>query len=268
MRGLLKLIRCEFRKLKRRKIVYALTSLAFIFPLLMALMVRTQIGPDATAEYLRGRFNFFQGCASLYGFGLLMPCLIGIMAATLFFTERDCDTFKNLQVIPITQGQLIFAKISVLYLWSFLFSALTTASIFLFAAILHVGIIYDVGFVLLSNFLYSIFIPTASLPLVALVIYFNKTYLLSVLLSLFYSIFNWGLVAILGNLSANLSNLLPVICTIAWMNGFSIHHEGLEASRTAAMAIVPSNLFLVLVMALTFLVSIGLILRFYKKWER
>ena len=49
-----------------------------------------------------------------YGVIFLLPCIIGVIAAMLFFMERDNDTFKNLRTIPITSTQMIMAKIIVL----------------------------------------------------------------------------------------------------------------------------------------------------------
>lgn len=53
-----------------------------------------------------------------YGVQLLLPCMIGVIAAMLFFMERDNDTFKNLRTIPVTSTQMILAKIVVLFFWN------------------------------------------------------------------------------------------------------------------------------------------------------
>ena len=49
---------------------------------------------------------------SVIGFGmlLLLPCILGIIAALLFFMERDNDTFKNLRTIPVTSTQIGIGK--------------------------------------------------------------------------------------------------------------------------------------------------------------
>ncbi len=62
---MLKLIKCEFWKLKRKRLL----------------------------------FNMVLG----YGIQFLLPCIIGVIAAILFFMERDNDTFKNLRTIPVNQ---------------------------------------------------------------------------------------------------------------------------------------------------------------------
>ena len=44
------------------------------------------------ADAFDGLFNMVLG----YGIQFLLPCIIGVIAAILFFMERDNDTFKNL----------------------------------------------------------------------------------------------------------------------------------------------------------------------------
>ena len=43
------------------------------------------------------------------------------------------------------------------------------------------------------SLIFGVLIVAASLPIVFLIIYFNKSFLLSILLAFFYSIFNWGM---------------------------------------------------------------------------
>ena len=59
------------------------------------------------ADAFDGLFNMVLG----YGIQFLLPCIIGVIAAILFFMERDNDTFKNLRTIPVTSTQMVLAKI-------------------------------------------------------------------------------------------------------------------------------------------------------------
>lgn len=111
---MLKLIKCEFWKLKRKRLLYALMSLSLFFPLILAYMAKAGTGADTTEHYLQTRFDYVYTMMLGYGLVFLLPCLIGIIAAILFFIERDCDTSKNLRTIPVTNTQLIMAKISML----------------------------------------------------------------------------------------------------------------------------------------------------------
>ena len=45
-----------------------------------------------------------------YGIQFLLPCIIGVIAATLFFMERDNDTFKNLRTISVMKIPVSTAK--------------------------------------------------------------------------------------------------------------------------------------------------------------
>ena len=61
-----------------------------------------------------------------YGIQFLLPCIIGVIAAILFFMERDNDTFKNLRTIPVTSTQMVLAKIVVLFLFGIVFCVAST----------------------------------------------------------------------------------------------------------------------------------------------
>ncbi|MDE7358188.1 MAG: ABC transporter permease, partial [Lachnospiraceae bacterium] len=110
---MLKLVTCEFAKLKRKKFILLVILSAFLFPVPVTVMLTTpQMAErfDSDAEVFNACFQFIMG----YGVSLLLPCVIGIVAAMLFFMERDNDTFKNLRTIPVTGTQMILAKILVL----------------------------------------------------------------------------------------------------------------------------------------------------------
>lgn len=111
---MLKLVICEFSKLKRKKFIWLVVLSAFLFPVpLTALMTmpQTAMRYDSKIDIFSDYFQFVMG----YGVELLLPCMIGVIAALLFFMERDNDTFKNLRVIPVTSTQMILAKIIVLF---------------------------------------------------------------------------------------------------------------------------------------------------------
>ena len=122
---MLKLVSCELGKLKRKKFIPFVILSTFLFPLPVAAMMLTPrmiARYETKAELFDDFFQFVMG----YGVELLLPCVIGIIAAMLFFMERDNDTFKNLRTIPVTSTQMIFAKIIVLFLFGLIF-CLSTA---------------------------------------------------------------------------------------------------------------------------------------------
>lgn len=107
---MLKLIKCEFWKLKRKRLLYALMSLSLFFPLILAYMAKAGTGADTTEHYLQTRFDYVYTMMLGYGLFFLLPCLIGIIAAILFFIERDCDTSKNLRTFLLQIHNSLWQK--------------------------------------------------------------------------------------------------------------------------------------------------------------
>ena len=113
---MLKLIKCEFLKLKRKKFIPLIILAAFLFPIPLTYLMTTPSMIERytdRADAFDGLFNMVLG----YGIQFLLPCIIGVIAAILFFMERDNDTFKNLRTIPVTSTQMVLAKIIVLFLF-------------------------------------------------------------------------------------------------------------------------------------------------------
>ena len=120
MKELLKLVKVEFQKLKRKKFILLVTLAAFMFPLPLAYLMTTPAMMEQyidKADAFDGLFNMVLG----YGIQFLLPCIIGVVAAMLFFIERDNDTFKNIRTVPVTITKMILAKICVLFIYGTLF---------------------------------------------------------------------------------------------------------------------------------------------------
>lgn len=83
---------------------------------------------DTPAGTFDSVFNFVLG----YGIQFLLSAILGIFAAVLFFMERDSNTFKSLRTIPVTSRQMIFAKITILFLYGILFSNTYVFSVLLY----------------------------------------------------------------------------------------------------------------------------------------
>ena len=122
------------------------------------------------------------------------------------------------------------------------------------------------------SLIFGVLIVAASLPIVFLIIYFNKSFLLSILLAFFYSIFNWG---ILGTIGTSISaakiaflNSFPVICVMNWTSGLMMDNLQKDNLLPEAYAIVPTTFHTIFIMAITVVLSLWLIIRFYKKWTR
>ena len=258
---MLKLVQCEFAKLKRKKIIPLVFLSAFLFPIPITFLMAT---PRMLEKYpnksvlFDGLFNMVMG----YGVIFLLPCIIGVIAAMLFFMERDNDTFKNLRTIPVTSTQMIFAKIIVLFLFGLIFCLSTAAvTIVCGSLIAEVG---GLGYKLWLSVEMGIFITAGTLPLVVLVVFFSKTYIFSVLLCIFYSVLSLTAESSFGVLPKFLCWLMPIPLTNLWCAGDMVRH-GAKGGLGELEYLIPSTMQTVLVLGAMAVLSILLIDRLYKK---
>ena len=264
---MLKLICCEIYKYKRNKILPALTALSLLFPAALTVMTRSELDGAATIPALHACFDSLYNDSMVYSALLLLPGLFGCVSAILFFNERDCDTFKNLRTIPVTQNELIAAKLIVMYLWAGLYAVCSTVSVSLFCFVLEPAAVYDVPFKILCHVLAGFTMATVSLPVVVLVIYSNQSFLLSLLLSFLYSAVNWLLLIVF-------STNEPFLRWLPLINGFLLPSRLLGWRKAVlgldTLAALPLQEYLrTALYLLAFLViCVLLILRFYKKWSR
>ena len=257
---MLKLVSCELAKLKRKKFIPFVIVSAFMFPLPLALLMLT---PRMTARYdtKAELFDDFYQFVLGYGVELLLPCVIGIIAAILFFMERDNDTFKNLRTIPVTGTQMIFTKIIVLFLFGLIFCLSTAAvTIVCGSLIAEVG---GLGYKLWLAVEMGIFVTAGTLPLVVLVVYFSRTYIFSVLLCIFYSVLSLTAESSFGVLPKLLCWLMPIPLTNLWCAGDMARH-GVKGSLGELQYLVPSTTHTVLILGTMAVLCILVIDRLYK----
>jgi len=258
---LLKLISCELAKLRRKKFIPFVILSAFMFPPPVALMMltpRMMERYDTKAELFDDFYQFVLG----YGVELLLPCVIGVIAAMLFFMERDNDTFKNLRTIPVTSTQMIFAKIIVLFLFGLIFS-LSSA----IAAILCGSLIAEVGGLGYKLWLaveLGVFVTAGTLPLVVLVVFFSKTYIFSILLCIFYSVLSLTAEGCYEVMPRFLCWLMPIPLTNLWCAGDMVLH-GTRKSVGQLQYLVPTTTQTVLILGVMSVLSVLLIDYLYKK---
>ena len=261
MRGLLKLVICEFAKLRRKKFILLVILSAFLFPIPLTIMMTTpQMAEryDSDAEVFNACFQFIMG----YGVELLMPCVIGIIAAMLFFMERDNDTFKNLRTIPVTSTQMIFAKVIVLLSMGIVFS-LSSA----FAAVLCGGLVSEVngvGYKFFVALQMGIFVMAGTLPLIVLVVFFSKTYIFSILLCVFYSVLSLTAESCFGVLPKAICWLMPLPLMTLWSAGDMERHGVIEV-RGAVRDLMPTTFQTVVILGIWAAVSVIVIDFLYKK---
>lgn len=269
---MLDLVRCEFAKLKRKKIFPVLILLSCLFPLIVVLTTKQGMTGDLSEHYLKMRFDLSYTMTLGYGLVFLAPCLIGMLASILFFMERDNDTFKNIRSIPVTISKMIIAKICVLFIYSIFFSLASILFTLFFSKLMGAGIVYDIGYKLLFSIAFGVVIAIASLPIVVIIVYFNKSYLVSTLLAFFYSILNWGIIGLFESIvnenTAKVLNLFPVICAMDWTSGNLMGHIIKDNLSKKAYVLFPSNLYTFILLGLTLGLSLILMIKFYKKWTR
>ncbi len=258
---MLKLIRCEFWKLKRKKFIPLVVLAAFLFPVPLTYLMTTPSMLERytdKADAFDGLFNMVLG----YGIQFLLPCIIGVIAAMLFFMERDNDTFKNIRTVPVTSNKMVVAKILVLFIFGVIFCvASTVATILCGSAMLEInGLAYKLWLSVETGF----FITAGTLPLVVLVVFFSKTYIFSILLCVFYSVLNLSATSLFDTLPKVILWLLPTPLTTFWSAG-DMNAHGISMDLEQISGLIPSTFQVVLTLGVMALVSIGIIDQLYKR---
>ena len=236
MWALAELILCEFRKLKRRRILWLVAFAACLFPVPVVLLSYTS-GGGAEGAFETASLILL----SWIGVPLMVPFLAGLLAALLFCTEQDNGTLKNLYTIPVRPAALALAKIAVILLLAVAFTLLT----FLAALAAAAGFGFQVaglGRKLAAAVLVGLFYAALSLPAVFLVLWLRRGMLLSVLLSGVYAVvletLTWrGVLAISNGRAfdpAQFSLRVAPMLIFRWYSGFV--YAGTDTAMTAQTA--------------------------------
>lgn len=211
---MLKLIQCEMRKLKRKHFVSFVIFAALLFPI------------PFTALVLAGSMGNFTGFEAVFGLlvtmgmPIMLPAVLGIIAAMLFFMERDNDTLKNLRIIPTSPAKIATAKIAVLYILGLIFAFATMVSSMvggLIAGSELTNIGGNFGIAIITALLYT----TSILPVVIAIVGFNRSYIFSVILTFFYTMFDFmlaygGLFATTDPMMKMITNIMPAPIIYRW----------------------------------------------------
>jgi bacitracin transport system permease protein len=208
VRVLRNLLLSECIKFKRRKIFFFGILAAFIFPLFNAILLS-----DSNFASIQS------GIREDNAFLLLMPLLI-ILAANLFFVEQDNDTLKNLLCIPVSKKQLVIVKLLVLLIFSILFQLVGAAVGTVLAVVQHIPL-HEFVFQCLLTASTGVLVWAAALPCIVLVIYFNKSYILSVIIVFFYTLLNYIMhfsdAIMMRPLGINAGTLMPIPMIFRWL---------------------------------------------------
>lgn len=208
---MLKLIRCEFLKIRRKKLFGIAFLTTFIMPVFYALVIKE---PNLD--------NFMSVVQEENGFLILIPLSV-ILAANLFFEEQDHDTLKNLLCVPVTKGRLALAKLSVILLFDIAYELTGFGSALLLA--LFSGVPLDgIGKEFLLTAACGILLFAASMPCLLLVIWCRRSYIISVLIAFAYTVLGYILhiseAVLRVPLGFNLPTFLPVPVIFRWLYQF------------------------------------------------
>lgn len=214
---MLRLIRCEFLKLKRKKFVLFVVLAAFLFPIpFTALILSRKVGGiDA--------FDRLYELLLVVEVPVMLPCILGIIAAMLFFMERDNGTLKNVRTIPVSAWKIASAKIVVLYIIGLIYACATLLSSMaggLIAGSDLGNISGKVWVTIVSALLYT----TSVLPVVIAIVLFNRSYIFSIILTFFYTMFCF-MIGFTGQIMSPvpvmrlLTNVLPTPLIYRWQAG-------------------------------------------------
>lgn len=264
------LIICEFEKMKRQKIIPVIIALSTFFPLLVAGSIKLGMNGDESIRYLRMKFDF--SYTMMFGYGMIFfePFLLGILGTLLFFKERDADTFKNIKTVPVSTEKLILSKLVVLLIYSVVYSLINMLFLIFFTFLLHAGEPYDLLFKFMYSVILGVDICIASLPIIVLLIWFNKSYMISIIFAFFYCIFNWCIVGAASpdGIVPKVMNFFPVVCVMNWISGQLVDNIIRDNVSEEARALFASSFHTVCLLGVTTIVCLVLIFRFYKKWTR
>lgn len=261
---MLKLIKCEFMKLKRKKFVSFVVFAALLFPFPFSVLI------------LRGNVGDLNAFDSLYDMlfcmavPIMLPCILGIIASMLFYMERDNSTLKNLMVIPIQKWKIATSKIIVLYFIGLLFACVTLLSSMVGGLIAGADL-GNIGNKIIVAAVTAILYTTGTLPIVIAIVKLNRSYIFAVILTFFYTMLGFSL-AFTGQFTSDnqimkvLTSILPTPIIYRW-----------QASRmiepgTTAFEIWQPYFLKLWIAALTVFILGGIsyfaIIRIYQKQER
>lgn len=262
---MLKLIKCEFWKLKRKRFVHLVIAAAFLFPIPLTWLCMNWQPIQERCSTQAEVFDMMWQSVLGYGIQLLLPCILGIVAALLFFMERDNDTFKNLRTIPVSSTELVLAKVVLLFLFSIVFCVAST--------MVSVGcglIAFDaqgIGYKLWMSIKMGLYITAGTLPLVAVIVFFSKSYIFSILLCVFYSVLNDVGTFVMGTLSKAIVYLMPVPLTTLWSADDMQRHMAFgDTDDLLAFAdLVPSEATVIIILSIMAVISVFIMARLYKR---
>lgn len=218
---MLKLIGCELMKLRRKPLFFAAVFLSVLIPL-MCLLLPSEVSTDTDAVDA-----VMSTLLQLGGPLLLMP-VIAVLASNLLFTEQDCGTLKNLLTVPVGRAKLAIAKL--LLLLGFAVSFMAVGGLLCLLILLLQGWApVGWGRLFLVALGEGVILWCGAMPCVLLVAALNRSYIVSVIITFFYTMGNYILsmnTAFTAQpFGLNPGTLLPGPLTSRWIFQFFDHSD-------------------------------------------
>lgn len=214
--------------------------------------------------------NLFSGVVDPGDYLLLLPVLV-VLSTSLFFTEHDSDTLKNMMTIPVSKEKLVLAKIIVMAVISIAYSLIGFLASTVCAKLLGMDFI-NMGEKFLISFLLGFMMLGAALPCVVLVVWFNKNNLISIVITLFYTIVNYvfhltdmGMKVPVG---FNIGTMLPIPLIQKWI--FQFYSPGTGETAAFYESLRPyfvSTPVCIGIIAVMSVISTALMIRIYNRRE-
>lgn len=178
---MLNLVKVEFLKLKRKKIVWMM----FLATLLMPLLATIYFGNIDLSE---NPMKYFKWAIFSYNLWLILPIILGIFSTMIMSVEHENDIFKSLWIIPIQKMNLLVSKFVIVLIYSLAFMSLSILFTILFGKIIHhIEMDYSLfAFLIRKCFEISGLLAVSMLPILS-VAFLTKKCILPVCLTIVYA---------------------------------------------------------------------------------
>lgn len=139
----------------------------------------------------------------VFGYFLLLPTILGVLGAILFFSESTNGTQKNINTIPISTASLIGAKVITILIFSIIYSLATNGATLIGGVI--IGSTDRIVYRLLIGLLIGAMVAISTLPVIAIECLSRKGYIFSIILSFAYASGSFAIVFAMSNILSPLS---------------------------------------------------------------
>ena len=229
--ALLKMLDTEFRKIKRQKFVLLSILAACLFPIpLTAVIVHAKLNYDVLLMFVME-----------FGFFLVLPIVLGIIASILFRMENENGTLKTMSVIPVPRWKLLGAKVLVIYILAIFYGVAAIGATMIGGFL--TGTVSDIPLKLAISLSMSVLIATATLPMITVTVIFQKNFILPILCSVIYAVVSLVFSIMLLKVPAPLTLLFR--CSLPFMTANPERMEIVESVQNWVLPVFPCILVLI-----------------------